>query len=569
MSTSRDDQESIGNKRRVRWGARGIGLMVGAALGLGLWLVPRGEALTVPVSGAVALPSDLDLRLPFEAGETCRITGAYNGAGSSLHVDTNETWKANEYYALDFVLPAYANNGVGQPVLAATPGTVVLAGWATAGWANYGLRVSVEYTHSDGHTYTSNYCHLNAVYVTVGQQVSQGEALGELGDSCDGDNQVLSCPHFGAHLHFSLHRDSNIGGTGTGGSYGGNAVVPEPFSGYEDLGIGLDLISDNSGLPPQPCHEIQPVETILEDDGPCFRRLGPSQYWHDESAGHDGSCVWTYAIDEPQPDNYVYWDLHFAQAGDYDLAAYIPGPWGESTQAAYVVRADGAETTVTVSQAGSQNAWASLGTFHFAAGGDQWVKLADNTGEPYISATDNTMIAFDALRITPQTPCECQAGDPPETRACERCGTQTRQCDGCNWPDWSTVACEDQGPCEEGETEYDATLCSGDEVSLRTCGATCEWGAWSECASPPVDGGVGTDGGAGGDGGVGTDGDPDPGPGSSGGCGCAAPGPGAGAGGGGAGTRTGLGSGLPLLCALLGLAWLRRRRRRCQRCRQS
>ncbi len=34
-------------------------------------------------------------------------------------------------------------------------------------------------------------------------------------------------------------------------------------------------------------------------------------------------------------------------------------------------------------QTTTPNDWLSLGTFSFAAGGDQWVSLADNTGEPY------------------------------------------------------------------------------------------------------------------------------------------------------------------------------------------
>ncbi len=473
------------------------------------------RALTTPAAGAYALPSDVDLRLPFASGETCRIAAAYNGAGSSLHVDTDRTDKANEYYSIDFVLPAYPNNGLGQPVLASLPGTVVLAGWATAGWANYGQRVTIRYTHTDGHTYTMNYCHLNAIYVTVGQTVAQGDIIGELGDSCDGDNQQLSCPSFAPHLHTSLHRDSNIGGTGTGGSYGGNAVVPEPWSGYEDLGIGLDLISNNNGQPLAPCQIIQPVVTVLEDNGPCFRRFGPSQYWHDETTGHDGSCVWTYTIDQADPDNYVAWNLHFAQAGDYALEAYVPASFGQSVQAAYVVQAAGVETTVTVSQAAYPDGWAPLGTFAFDAGGDQWVQLADNTGEPYVSSTENTQIVFDAIRVSPVGTCECAATDAPETRSCERCGTQTRSCDGCTWPDWSTVACEDQGECEAGAAEHDAAGCSDGTARERTCSLTCSWESWSECQTVPPDAGTPDP-----DGGIGTDGGAPPNPSGSGGCGC-------------------------------------------------
>jgi hypothetical protein len=74
------------------------------------------------------------------------------------------------------------------------------------------------------------------------------------------------------------------------------------------------------------------------------------------------------------------------------------------------------------------------------------------------------MIVFGALRVTPQSPCDCQAGDPSQTQPCGNCGTQTRQCDGCRWPDWSTVACEGQGHCATGTVEQDATGCTKGKV---------------------------------------------------------------------------------------------------------
>jgi len=356
-------------------------------------------AITDPVAGAVSKPEAFEILLPFEQGESCYVSAGYSpSGGSSLHDGTDDAWSANDYYALDFILPDYADDGLGQPVLAIAAGTVVKAGWATAGWANYGQRVYITYDFDDGHSYTSIYAHLNAIFVSEGEHVEAGDPIGELGDSCDGDNEELSCPWFGPHLHVALHRDSSIGGSGTGGSYGGNAVVPELFDGYEDLTAGLTLVSGNAG---EPCQVIGPEETILEDDGPCFHRYGPAAYWHDEAAGHGGHSVWTYTIDQDEPDNFARWELDFEQAGEYELWAYVPAAFGESEQAGYVVRAGGEELSVTVSQAAASDDWAGLGAFDFDEGGDQWVQLADNTGEPYVSETDNTMIAFDALRVAP------------------------------------------------------------------------------------------------------------------------------------------------------------------------
>jgi len=510
------------------------------AVGLIVALARPGWALTTPEPGAVPLPAGFDIRLPFTAGETCYVSSGYGPAGgSTLHDGTDDLWTANDYYALDFIMPQHANNGLGQPVLSVASGEVVKAGWATDGWANYGLRVIIRHDfNADGHTYYSVYAHLNAIYVSEGQLVGQGEHLGDLGDSCDGDNQELSCPWFGAHLHWVMHQDSTIGGTGTGGSYGGHAVVPELYDGYEDIAPGQTLTSDNSGQPPQPCHVIQPVETILEDDGPCFQRFGPVSYWHDESVGHGAHSVWTYTIDAAVPDNWVRWNLHFAQAGSYEVWAYVPGPFGQSVQAPYTVRHVAAEDGAIRDQTSSPDDWLSLGTFDFAAGGDQWVSLADNTGEPY-TGTTGTTIVFDALRITPAGACECTAADPDETRACEMCGTQTRSCDGCHWPDWAAVTCEDQGACEAGATEEDPAGCGVGTARQRVCTAVCEWDAWSDCAAVP-DAGV-TDP----DGGTTSPGD------TSGGCGCRQSSPG--------------GAALWLVLAVLGLALLRRRRRRRRR----
>lgn len=91
----------------------------------------------------------------------------------------------------------------------------------------------MEHDLGDGHKYHSLYAHLDSVTVTEGATVSAGQKLGALGQSCQG---ALSCASFSTpHLHWVLHRDSLVGGSGTGGSYGGNAAVPEPMDGAENL----------------------------------------------------------------------------------------------------------------------------------------------------------------------------------------------------------------------------------------------------------------------------------------------------------------------------------------------
>jgi murein DD-endopeptidase MepM/ murein hydrolase activator NlpD len=91
----------------------------------------------------------------------------------------------------------------------------------------------LEHDLGDGHKYHSLYAHLDSVTVTEGATVSAGQKLDALGQSCQG---ALSCASFSTpHLHWVLHRDRLVGGSGTGGSYGGNAAVPEPMDGAENL----------------------------------------------------------------------------------------------------------------------------------------------------------------------------------------------------------------------------------------------------------------------------------------------------------------------------------------------
>lgn len=212
---------------------------------------PNVAALTSPIAGAVALPDGVDMKLPFPAMARVRVLSGYSPTGgSSLHADTSECCKANDYYALDLNYADEASAGLGMPILAPLDGEVVRAGWASAGWANYGLRVILRHDLGDGHVYHTLYAHLNAIddAVVEGATVERGQVIGELGRSCQGE---LSCGSFSTpHLHWAMHRDSMVGGTGTGGSYGGNAVVPEPFDGHEDLSAGDVLVSTNGAMEP-------------------------------------------------------------------------------------------------------------------------------------------------------------------------------------------------------------------------------------------------------------------------------------------------------------------------------
>jgi len=367
----------------------------GAVALVALW-APAAGAITTPISGGVSLPSDFEIRLPFNAGENAYVASGYSpSGGSSLHATTDDTSHANDYYALDFTLPDYAADGLGQPVLAVAAGTVVKAGWATSGWANYGQRVIIEHDYAgDGHRYVTIYCHMNAIYVSEGDSVVMGTVLGEMGDSCD---EMLACPWFGTHLHFAMHRDSSIGGSGTGGSYGGNAVVPEPFDGYEDLVRGMSLVSHNNGGPLPTCDPLPPEGGVIDERSPCFAKGGTPTYWHYENAGWEDHLVWTTATADAVPDNWGRWTILLSAAGTYTVEAYTDAAFAQSRQALYEIQHAGATDSARIDQS-AVDGWSMIGSFDFASSGDQSVLLNDNTGEPVSSGLQ---LVFDAIRLTP------------------------------------------------------------------------------------------------------------------------------------------------------------------------
>ncbi|MGQ9872527.1 peptidoglycan DD-metalloendopeptidase family protein [Leptodesmis sp.] len=78
---------------------------------------------------------------------------------------------------------------VGTPIMAAADGVVVTAGWNSGG---YGYLVEIQ--HPDGSL--TLYAHNSRILVQVGQQVSQGQQIAEMGSTGYST---------GPHLHFEVH----------------------------------------------------------------------------------------------------------------------------------------------------------------------------------------------------------------------------------------------------------------------------------------------------------------------------------------------------------------------------
>lgn len=83
-----------------------------------------------------------------------------------------------------------ANSG-SPSVNAADSGTVVFAGWWAGGGGN-----SIWINHGNG--MVTKYCHLNQIYVNVGQGVSRGQAVGQMGQTGRA---------YGIHTHFIVEQN--------------------------------------------------------------------------------------------------------------------------------------------------------------------------------------------------------------------------------------------------------------------------------------------------------------------------------------------------------------------------
>jgi murein DD-endopeptidase MepM/ murein hydrolase activator NlpD len=137
------------------------------------WLVPtiaRGQAGVGNAFGPGGCSGD--------------FSGGAVGSGGFIWPAANHTISGNDYWSGHLAIDIAA--GTGTPIWAADTGVVVFAGWAYGG---YGNMVMVDH----GNGWQTLYAHLNLVSVVCGQNVSQGQILGQAGSTGNST---------GPHLHF-------------------------------------------------------------------------------------------------------------------------------------------------------------------------------------------------------------------------------------------------------------------------------------------------------------------------------------------------------------------------------
>jgi murein DD-endopeptidase MepM/ murein hydrolase activator NlpD len=141
-----------------------------------------GQLLVIPVAQVPAIPS------PKPA--TAKSVRAWNGGRLRWpvpgHTNLSQGY-TSVHRAIDIPAPT------GSAVVAAYGGTVIFAGWKYAGSEGYGGGLVIWLSHG-GKLWTT-YNHLSAEFVHVGQVVSAGQRIGNIG---------MTGNATGPHLHFEV-----------------------------------------------------------------------------------------------------------------------------------------------------------------------------------------------------------------------------------------------------------------------------------------------------------------------------------------------------------------------------
>ncbi len=146
------------------------------------------------------------------------------------------------------------------------------------------------------------------------------------------------------------------------------------------------------------CGSVGRTGGTIDDDHACFDVGGNPAWLRAQSGqGYGDDLIWTHAIASDDVDNSVTWRIDMAKAGRYRVEAFVDADVATSRAAHYRIRHNGVVDTADVDQS-AQSGWTSLGEFQFAAGGNQRVYLADNTGE---RSSLQRKLVFDAVRLTP------------------------------------------------------------------------------------------------------------------------------------------------------------------------
>ena len=160
-------------------------------------------------ASATLAADSLTLKLPFSNRQSFTLTRGYNEG----------THTGKDQFALDFT-----QNGCdayGKDVLAVANGKVKST---KSNDRYYGNEVIIEHTD---YNLESVYAHLEKFTVSEGQEVKQGEVIGNIGNTGNVKGNIC-IDHPGTHLHFAIYQEVKQ----DNGTIYLSPYQPEPMSGY-------------------------------------------------------------------------------------------------------------------------------------------------------------------------------------------------------------------------------------------------------------------------------------------------------------------------------------------------
>ena len=228
----------------------------------------------------------------------------------------------------------------------------------------------IKLDHGDASTI---YAHLQNGTPTSASSLLCSDHVGQSGTSGNSS---------GPHLHFEVQR------------YG--YPYDDPFAGACS-GDESFWTNQNGGWPTTDCDGGGGSETIIDNDDPNFRLVGPlSQWWLASGWGYGGSTRWTWNITSMPYENAAAW-LFDTSAGSFEVQVHIPGNYATTQSANYYIKTSGGWTgPYRVNQNQYYEEWVSLGRHSFQ-NGRNIVAVIDVSGEAY----GTTRVAADACRIIP------------------------------------------------------------------------------------------------------------------------------------------------------------------------
>jgi hypothetical protein len=135
-------------------------------------------------------------------------------------------------------------------------------------------------------------------------------------------------------------------------------------------------------------------DIIVDDLTSGFQKAGPSNTWWERAIGYDSHMWWTYNS-TTQAYNSARWFPNLPQAGNYEVFAFIPKSRADTRSARYRIHHNAQDNVFVLDQSVYFDKWVSIGTYHFADNGDEYVYLDDVTGEAYASKK----VGFDATKF--------------------------------------------------------------------------------------------------------------------------------------------------------------------------